>query len=207
MRAPSQRLVFFAAALAVLVGSHAAAQNRFARKPAPFERDQKRMAHVERIRSLEDLLASGSHFTGTRVGKDTPWLMHEEGKRDFSVDLGNNMRITGMARRYNNPFKSVTKLHQLWIEKDGKKVALLPENVPTNLAFSTHFWNGVVTWHGPSSRFALFALLHELGHAHDWNGMSQEEKSSFEQIYNDKSDDKPLSHEHKRTMVGFERRA
>ncbi|MBW2733213.1 MAG: hypothetical protein JRH20_12540 [Deltaproteobacteria bacterium] len=64
-----------------------------------------------------------------------------------------------------------------------------------------------IHWHGPISRYALFAYLHEQGHANDWKKLGQPGKDALRSIYNKVADAAPLTEREHRLLVGFERSA
>jgi hypothetical protein len=203
-------LPLLAALLASFAGGVARAQvERFARSERAMARDLKRLANVPRIASLDKLLESKSALTGSRVkkGGDDLW---REGSRSFSVDMGGGCTLSGRVQRYDFPFGAVTKLHELSVEKDGKRASLMP-SVPVKIDYGTSFSyassNGSIDWHGPVSTFSLIAFFHEAGHARDYAKMSEAERGAFATIYDRKTNEQSLTPGEKRAMVGFERRA
>lgn len=199
--------------LLLLPGLASAQIDKFARSEKGFARDQTRLQNTPRITSLDKLLDSRSSFTGSLVGKggDVWQISFGEQSRRFSVDLGGGCKLSGRVQRYENPIASVTKLHELTVERGGKQVSLMPAGVPINIQRDTSFYygsgDGRVDWHGPVSRFSVLALFHELGHAKDYRGMTEGERAGFARIYDRKSNDESLTPVEKRAMVGFERRA
>lgn len=185
---------------------------KLARFEKAFARDLKRLQNTPRITSLDKLLESRSAFTGSLVGKGgATWQgLYRESSRRFSVELGGGCTISGRVQRYENPIASVTKLHELQVEKGGKKLNLMPR-VPININFDTSFYygsrDGRVDWHGPVSRFSILALFHELGHAKDYRGMNEADRAAFARIYDRKTNDETLTPAEKRALVGFERHA
>ncbi len=207
------RTLLLAMLLALPVLARAQQVEKLARSEKAFARDLKRLQNTPRITSLDKLLESRSAFTGSLVGKGgATWQgMYGEGSRTFSVELGGGCKLSGRVQRYENPFASVTKLHELKVETAGKKVDLMPANVPININLDTSFYygsgDGRVDWHGPVSRFSLLSLFHELGHAKDYRGMGEADRAAFARIYDRKSNDETLTPAEKRAMVGFERHA
>jgi len=186
---------------------------RFARSQKGYARDLVRLKNTPQIGSLDKLLESKSAFTGSLVKKgEASWQIYSgEGSRRFSIELGGGCTLSGRVHRYENPIKSVTKLHELVVERGGKRVSVIPNDVPINIDHDTAFYygsgSGHVLWHGPVSRFSVLALLHELGHVKDFRAMNDGERAAFSRIYDRKTDECSLTPVEKRALVGFERRA
>jgi hypothetical protein len=191
-----------------------AAAKSLCRGPRAFNRDVARLANVPKVTSLSDLLDSRSAFTRSLVPKgEASWRSYDEGTKRFRVDLGKGTAVEGEAYKIRLPMVTATKLNDLKLVMGSRTRSLMPRSgVTISLDHDTAYYYshdkgdlGRVVWHGPESRFALLSLLHELGHVKDMASITERQRQEMRQIYDLKTEDKPLSNVQLRKMVGFER--
>lgn len=216
MRIP--HLLAVTIAVAICSPGWSQAQSRtFARGDRGYQRDLRRMAKIPKIPKdkLEKALFSGNtSFTRSLLPKKggAPWRSWSEGYKDFSVDLGNGCTIKGRSHTFRNPINDSrhTNLRDLSLLRGKKSISLMPLlKTHVSLDFTTGYWydKNSTTWQGPESKYAVLALLHEMGHAKDYSKMSEAQRKELKTIYDRKSFDQKLTKDQKRKMVGFERSA
>jgi hypothetical protein len=184
---------------------------QFYRGNQGYYRDLKKLTKAARITSADDLFRGKLSFTRSRLSRaGATWHSWEEGKKRFSVDLGNGCAVEGEACKYRLPMITTTKLETLKLVQNGRSISLMPKSgIPILLDRSTDFWYAKkkITWDGPKSRYAVLALLHELGHAKDFASMTKSQRREFSTIYDRKSNELTLTKDQHRRIVGFERSA
>jgi hypothetical protein len=183
----------------------------FERGERGYQRDLKRLSTAARITSMKDLFQGKVSFTKSRLPKaGAAWRSWAEGKKRFSVDLGNGCAVEGQACKYRLPMITTTKLESLKLVQNGRSTSVMPKSkLPILLDHSSEFWydDHKVTWNGPESRYAVLVLFHELGHVKDFARMSEAQRQEFRTIYDRKSNNLTLTRDQQRKMVGFERSA